>query len=85
MNNRKILVKNNYVSNTLKIFVKNSFLVGLGTIIGILNVSIATKTLGITEYGEFLNLNLLAQITTGFAVLGLAELSVKYFHTNLIS
>ena len=79
---RNSLIINNYVSKTLKVFAKNSFLVGLGTILGLFNVSIATKTLGLTEYGNFINFNIMAQLATGFSVLGLSELSVKYFHTN---
>ncbi len=78
---RRFLIKNN-TSNISKLFFKNSFLIGLGTILGFANVSIASRSLGLTEYGNFLNFNISAQIIIGFSLLGLSELSVKYFYSN---
>ena len=82
MLDKSIFIINSYLSNTLKIFAKNSFLMVIGSIIGLANISIASKTLGLAEYGNFINFNILAQAITGFSVLGLSELSVKYFYSN---
>ena len=55
---------------------------GLGTIIGFINVSLASKKLGLIEYGNFININIVTQVLLTFSILGLSELSVKYYRSN---
>ena len=57
-------------SNIFKTFAKNSFLIAFGTIIGFVNVSLASKKLGLIEYGNYLNFYILAQVILGFSILG---------------
>ncbi len=69
-------------SQIFKTFAKNSFLIAFGTVLGLVNVSLASRRLGLIEYGNYLNIYILAQVILGFSTLGLAELSVKYFYSK---